>query len=331
MSELTATYTFEGEEIFAIHEGKVIASGTSMSAVEDTAVEYLDSLKKTRDGEAKEKTKKKATHIITPNGIKGEIIDRTPDIWGDTVTARFENGTFGTFQVHGSHDVQWITEAATKTASADTIGRLSSVLESDYERDRDSLATRHDALLALTREAHTLIESGAPYATEVKLDEIRTAAEHERRQVKEAIDHLDAADAETFIPNAPFRPSVAEQADLGHGSDWLDVTTREMIAESEGQDFDKMLSEGPAVFVTELDGGALGDAGVTREMAFSHIMAKTAGFEGEEVEDFREKFVARTEVARRHELAQRKETNHKEAAAVQETQESMPDEVLFMN
>ena len=51
---------------------------------------------------------------------------------------------------------------------------------------------------------------------------------------------------------------------------------------------------------------------------------------GEEVEDFREKFVARVEVARRHELASRKETNHKEAAAVQETQDSAPDDALFL-
>lgn len=329
MSELTATYTFDGEDIFAIHEGKVIASGTKMADVEKDAVEYLDSLKTTRDADAKEKAKKKATHIITPNGVKGEIIDRTPDIWGDTVTARFANGTFGTFQIHGSHDVQWITES-TKVASSDTLSKLASTLEEGYEHDRASLATRHDQLLGIVREASQLLSTGAPYAVETKLDEIRTAAEYERTQVKEAIDHLDAADAETFIPDAPFRPSVVEQADLGRNNDWLDVTTQEMINESENQDYDKLLSEGPAVFVTDLDTGALADAGVTREMALAHVVAKTAGFEGEEVEDFRERFIARAEVARRHELASRKDTNHKEAAAVQEIQDNIPDAALFV-
>ena len=49
MSNLTATYTFEGDQIFAIHENKVIAKGTDMEKVESDAVEYLDSLKEGRD------------------------------------------------------------------------------------------------------------------------------------------------------------------------------------------------------------------------------------------------------------------------------------------
>jgi hypothetical protein len=65
-------------------------------------------------------------------------------------------------------------------------------------------------------------------------------------------------------------------------------------------------------------------------MAYSHIVSKTAGFQGEEVEDFRDKFVARVEVARRHELASRKETTKKEAAATEDVQSNAPDEALFM-
>jgi hypothetical protein len=333
MSELTPTYTFEGDEIFAIHEGSVIASGTDMASVESDAVAYLESLTSERDKAKKAENKKKATHIITPNGVKGEILGRTPDVWGEQeqITARFANGQISTFMVHGDADVQWVRDNSKTASASDPVAHLAAVLDEDYDHDIQSLTARHDQLLNLVREASRLAADGAPYTVEIKLDEIRTAAENERLEVKEALDHLQAADYESFIPDAPFAPHAVEQADLGtSGNDWLDVTTQQMIAESEGVDYDKLLSEGPALYVTELDTGALADAGVTREMALSHVVSKTAGFTGEEVDEFREKFVARVEVARRHELASRKETNHKEAAAAQETQDNAPDEALFL-
>ncbi len=331
MTDLTPTYTFEGEEVFAIHEGKVIASGpaSKLAEVEQSAVDYLDSLKDSRESAAKEKAKKSATHIITPNGVKGEILGRTAAVFGEQITARFENGRMVTFVVQGEDDVKWLNE---KTASySDPTSRLSSILDSDYEHDRDSLAKRAAELADLTVECHRLVTAGAPYSVEVKLDQIKIAAEAEGRQIKEAIDHLDAADAEAFAPPA-HTPVVVEQADLGTGAgnSWLDVTTQEMIDESEAQDFDQILSEGPELFVTDLETGALADTGITREMALSHIVSKTAGFQGEEVEDFRNKFLARVEVARRSELASRKETTKKEAAAVEDVQSNAPDEALFM-
>jgi len=322
------TFTFEGEEIFAIHEGKVVASGTVLADVEQSAVDYLDSLKKTRKADEERKAQKKATHIITPNGVKGEILGRVASVWGEQVTARFENGRIAQLNVHGEAGYSWVSE---KTASApsDPTEKLASRLDADFDRDRESLTKRAKELSDIAIEAHRLINNGAPYDIEIKLDQIKTAAEAEGRVIKEAIDHLDAADAEAFTPPTPI---VIEQADLGRasGDSWLDVTAQEMIAESEAQDFDKLLNEEPSLFVTDLDTGALADTGVTREMAYSHIISKTAGFEGDEIDDFRQKFVARVEVARRHELAARKETTKKEAAAAQEEQTNAPDEALFM-
>jgi hypothetical protein len=330
MNDLTATYTFEGDEIFAIHEGRVIASGKDMEKVEGDAVKYLDSLKKARDKKASEQAEKKATHIITPNGVKGEILGRTPTVWGTQVTARFENGEIKTFDTHAESNVKWLSENV-KTAGANPLEKLTTRLDEDYSHDRRSLVQRHDELSAIAREASELLSRGASYDIEVRLDQIKTAADYERSQIKEAIDHLDSADAENFIPDAPFNPTVVEQADVGPSSgSWLDVTTQQMIDESEGQDFEKLLHEGPGLFVTELDDGALADSGVTREMALSHITSKTAGFQGEEIDDYREQFIARTEIARRDELAARKVNIHKEAAAEQEIQSNTPDDVLFM-
>lgn len=326
MTDNTLTYTFDGDEIFAIHEGSVIASGTNFSKVEETAVDYLDSLNTTRKSEAKAKAKKKATHIITPNGVKGEILGRVATVWGETVTARFENGRIVPLEIHGE-DYEWVSE---RTASYDDpTARLAATLEEDFDRDVVSLTKRANSLRDLAIEARRLIANGAPYPVEVKLDQIKIAAETEIRSIKEAIDHLVDADTEAYT--APT-PQVVEQADLGTGAgnSWLDVTTQEMIDESEGQDLDKVLQEGPAMFVTDLETGALADTGTTRELALSHIVGKTSGFQGEEIEDFRNKFVARVEVARRHELAARKATTKKEAAATEEVQANVPDDAIFM-
>jgi hypothetical protein len=332
MSDLTPTYAFEGEEVFAMHEGKVIASGPveKMAEVEGEAVKYLDSLKTTRDQVAKDNKKKTATHIVTPNGVKGEILGRTPTVWGTQITARFENGTITQFETHGEDGLSYVHEKTASTAKDPSEG-LEQRLAKSFDRDRDSLAARHRELGEIAKEAFRLIQAGAPYAVEVKLDQVRTAAEVESRQVKEAIDHLDAADYESFIPEAPFKPQVVEQAGVGSGADsnWLDVTTQEIISESEGQDFDKILNEGPGLFVAEQDTAALADAGVTREMALSHITSKTAGFQGEEVDSYRTQFLARVETARREELATRKASTKKEAAAEQETLDNVPDEALF--
>jgi hypothetical protein len=325
MTDITPTYTFEGDEVFAIHEGKIIASGNDMGTVESEATAYLEGLNSIRE-EAK---RKKATHIITPNGIKGEIMGRTPSVWGEQITARFENGQMTTFQVHASSDVEWVTDHV-KVASTSPVEKLASRLSADYEHSTKALANRFNELGEISKQAHGLINSGAPYTVEVELDQIRTAADHERKQVKEALDHLESVDAENFIPSAPFEPMAVSQADLGHSNNWLDITTQEMIDEAEGVDYDKLLDEGPAVFATELDNGALADAGVTREMALSHIVAKTAAFAGEEIEEYRNTFIARVEVARRHELGSRKANNHKEAAAAQEVCEGATDESLFM-
>lgn len=328
MADLIPTYTFEGDEIFALHEGKVIASGKDMKTVEGDAVKYLDSLKTTRDKATKEQAKKTATHIVSPSGLKGEILGRVPDVWGEQVTARFENGQIGTFTIHGE-EVDWVTERTASTG--DPAVKLAKRLDADFEHDKDSLAARHEELRSIVREAHRLIQQGVPYVAQVKIDETRTAAEHEMRSVKEALDHLEAADEEAFQPPV-FTPQVVEQADLGRaqGDSWLDVTTQLMIDEGEGQNYENLLREGPALFVGDLDTGALADAGVTREMALSHIVSKTASFEGEEVEEYRNQFIARVELERRTELGQRKEANKKEAAAEQEVHTNAPDDALFL-
>jgi hypothetical protein len=331
MADLTPNYYFEGDEIFALHEGKVIASGNDMKQVESEAVAYLDGLRTHRDQVEKANAKKQATHVTTPSGLKGEILGRTPNMWGETVTVRFENGHIAHLNTHGEDGLTYSSERTAST-NGNPAEKLEQRLASTYERDLDSLRARHRELGEIAKTAFSHLRNGAPYQIEVQLDQVRTAAETEARQIKEAIDHLEAADLESFTPPAPYQMGVAEQAGLGRQNDgsWLDVTTQDMIDESEGQDLGKLMVEGPAMFVTGLDDGALGNQGVVQEMAYSHVVSKTAGFTGSEVEQFRASFVARVEQLRRAELSDRKATHHKEAAAAEEVQSNAPDEALFM-
>lgn len=331
MSDLTPTYKFEGDEVFAIHEGKVIASGKAdeLDSVEQTAVDYLQSLGIEREAAATADRKRKATHIVTPNGLKGQILGRTPDTWGQ-ITVRFENGHIAHFDAHGE-GVQFVTEKTASTAE-NPAAALEERLAADFDRGKAGLRTRLNELASIAQEATRLARAGAPYSVEVKLDSIRTAALAEAAQVKEAADYLESADAEAFAPPAPYRMEAVEQAGLGRAADddWLAQVEADMIAENEGTDYEQLLSEGPELLVSDLDAGALADAGTTREMALAHVMARTAGYEGDEVESYREQFLARTESARRAALAERKETTKREAAVEHEASVNAPDEALFM-
>lgn len=328
MSDLNCTYSYEGGEIFAIHEGAVIASGTDLADVESAATEYLEAKKQEFQVTEKENKRRKATHVITPNGVKGEVLGRTPNLWGEQVTVRFENGRIATFQTHAEDGLDWVQENQ-KTASSGIVASLKSKLDNEYGRDKDGLCYRSVELASVIDQATARLANGAPYLEEIKLDEIVTAARYERQEVDEALEYLKEADA--IAPPTPGYQAV-EQVSLGRGADdnWLDVTVQEMLDESEGQDFEQIMREGPALFVTELDTPALADAGTTREMALSHINEKTAGYVGDEVEDYRLAWIARTEVARRHELAARTANVQKEAAQVEASVEDAPDEALFM-
>jgi hypothetical protein len=102
-----------------------------------------------------------------------------------------------------------------------------------------------------------------------------------------------------------------------------------MVDEAEDVDYQKLLEEGPALFTAELPDGTLADGGSTHEMAQDYISSKVATFEGDTVDEYVKLFVARVEQARRQELADRKTTARKEAAAQRDENDGLPDEALF--
>lgn len=332
MSDQRPTFTFENGQVYAILGNQVIASGSeaNLDDVENDAEAYLDSLNTEKEAKIEADRRRTATHIITPNGVKGKILGQTPTLWGDEITVRFENNHVSKFDVHGEENFEWVTENHKTASTSDPIDQLESRLSADYDVDRDSLIVRARDLNDIARLARKIALNDTSVESHQRISGIHTAAEAEISEIRQAVDHMDAQKNEDN-PFVPFESRVARQADLGttKSSSWLDITANEMIAESENQDFDQILSEGPGVFTADLDDSVISHMGSVSQMARDYVISKTAGFEGSEVDEFREAFVARTEVARRHELASRKAEEKLSVTAATEESKDFPDEALF--
>lgn len=329
MADATPTYAFEDDGVYAVLNGEVIAKGADVAEAEENASDFL---KKKEDKDEKESARKKiegATHIVTPGGIKGKIQNRYASWDSDeSITVRFDNGRIVSLATHKIPLDQFVTEELEKTAATDTpIGKLAARLDDTYGHDKDSLRTRIGELTEVANEARELLTVGASYTDEAELDRIVVHAEAELSEVRQALDHLEQTDAEI----APFDPQVVEQATIGvrDDGDWLGETVNQMVQEAEGQDFERMLDDGPTEYVAELGDAAVADAGVVQNGARDLVSAKTAGLEGEEVDKFRALFVERAEEARKIELASRKETAKKEASVEEPAATDGPDEALF--
>lgn len=334
MTTLAPTFVREGNQVLAFFEDRLIAQGPVFAKVEESALEYLDNLSLDRNTKEAERKKTAATHIVTPSGLRGEILGNHEGQWGEKlITVRLENGRIARLQAHAGNDkdIEYQTVEASQPESA--LEYLDSILNEVPDGTRESLAARIDDLDELVTKA-SAFQHTASYEDQRKASGIVISAEHEKREVRDALAHLELSDAEAFAPPAPFRTGAVEQASLGGGSgNWLDETIDEMVVESASQDFDRLLNEEPGQFVADLDTGALADQGITREMALSHVISKTAGYQGDALEAYREQFLAKVEQARRDELKDRmeaaKETATKQAK-VEKTAGDTPDDALFL-
>jgi hypothetical protein len=334
MATLAPTFVREGNQVLAFFEDQLIAQGTVFAKVEESALEYLEGLSSDRSAKAIEHKKSSATHIVTPSGLKGEILGHHDGQWGEKlVTVRLENNRIIRLEAHAGNDKDIEYQTIEAAAPESALEYLEGTLNETPEGTKESLAARIDSLDNLVVAA-TEFQRHASYEEQRKASEIVINAEHEKREVRDALAHLELSDAEAFAPPAPFKTGAVEQADLGPGSgSWLDETVSDMIAESASQDFDRILIEEPAQFVAGLDTGALADQGITREMALSHIVSKTAGYQGEAVDTYREQFLAKVEQARRDELKDRNKSAKKKAektAKKEKKAKKLPDDSLFL-
>jgi hypothetical protein len=288
-----------------------------------------------------EKTANAATHIVTPNGLRGKIMGKVvPGLWGNEVTVRFENGHIARLQVADvelSSDApvrQTLASAKAATGTPDTHGtRLAFLREKLAEAPEGDAASLRSRLVDLRdiQEIATELASKPRIASVVReeLDSIRAEAAYESSEVKDALEYLQ--DAEAYAPPQHFATHVAEQATIGGfgGGQWLDQTYEAMVREADETDFDQLLNEGPEVFIADLDPNLLADQGTTAQLATSYIESKVAAARPEVREKYTELWVERVEGARREAFASRKETVAKQAAADSDLYDNLPDDCLF--
>lgn len=269
---------------------------------EDSAISQADLPAASPDTLPGDNLPPRATHITTPSGLKGQIMGKVKDVWGEEVTVRLENGRITKFHVVPGEEYKYSNEVEEENLSE--VDELRQKMDEMPDGTKSSLIARVNDLKKIKSKASSMIRAGANYADAQKLDQIVIQAEHELQDATNTL--IDLEDAEAYAPPEPFQ--VAEQESLGGGdSSWLDNTLEEMIQEAESTDFDQMMEEAPETLVAELETPALMDADGVQATAASLVASKTAGIDPEAVADFRKAFLARVEELRVAEVENRQE------------------------
>ena len=248
----------------------------------------------------------RATHITTPGGLKGQLLGRVKGLWGDQVTIRLENGRIAKFDVTSDTKVEYHEE---KIEHHSPLAALQARLNEVPSGTKKSLQARVAELKAIKREAQNFFRQ-ASYADELTINNIIVHADHELREVADAIAGLE--EAEAYAPPAPFSPGVVEQESLG-GNDgsWLDEVAESIASENEAHDFDQMIEDQPALMVADMPPEVLADPDAVAEEASDYVTSKTAGLVGP-IDEFRAAFLARVENCRVAELQRLAEEDEEE-------------------
>jgi hypothetical protein len=239
----------------------------------------------------------RATHIITPNGLKGQILGKVKGLWSDEVTIRLENGRIAKFQVTADSDIEYVFD---EKVAASKYAELQRGLDADVDPTKSGLKRRIAELKTIKDEAKGAFRVGN-YVDETTLHNIIVEADIQMTEVVDALEHMEQAE-----PYAPPETQVFEQESLGgNDSTWLDNTLNEMIQEAEATDFEQELEEMPPVLVAEQETPALQDVDGMQQYALSYVQSKTAGLEATAVSDFTTAFLTRVEACRVLELEAR--------------------------
>ncbi len=313
------TFVFEEDKVYALVDSKVVAASDDVSELED----YL---KKNPEGPKEEEPEKKATHVMTPNGIKGQILGSVKDVFGEEeVSVRLENGRIAHLKVA---DADFLDEdeedAPSKTKS------LREKLDETNEGDKGSLKNRKKDLEGVKSSVEELIAKASAEELE-ELDEISVTAEHELSEIDDRLQYLESEEAEAFAPPAPFEPQVVEQGNMGpNPGGWLDRTVDEMVEEASQVDYEKFMDEGPEAFVAELDEGVVDQPEAVQAIAASFIRSKTAAADPIVRDKYEQVWLDRVEEVRQAAVeTATEERTKKEAAQVEEEWQNAPDESLF--
>lgn len=355
MEHSNFTYVFEDDRVLAFSGRSVVASassleelesklanepgdcptcnGTGKNGADNTACPACNGTGKIRsdskeaagkppwlkdeDDEEESIDEKKANVIITPNGLRGKIMGRAKDIWGDTVTVRFDNGNIRELPVTASlkfaHEEEEI--------SADSLDSLKERFVASYDQTKAGLLARQAELTSI-RDAGRHIAS-----TNKEAAELMVQADYESKEIAEALEHIRSVEA--FEPPKREWEAAHATADLGRSSSWIDSVHDEMVREAGEEDFEKLMDEGPEAFVAGLPDAVVGDVPTVRELVSSYLAPKVSMADKEIRDQYVDLFQSRVESIRRREVTARKSSATQKQAALEDNVKDAPDEALF--
>jgi len=310
------TYIFKNGKVYTFQDGKIVASVPEAEFVEEDAARLASA-----EG---------ATHVVTPNGLKGKILGRVAGLWEDEVTVRFENGRVAALPVskltfakeeEEEHEDDEIKELEKKVEAS--LGSYKPAAIEDRVRELDQIKA----------QASSLIDSKLSDADLARVGNVITQANYELNEIDEVIQGLEEQRIAAFEAPAPFKMTVVEQGGPtgGRESNWLSSTFNEMVVEANNTDYTKLMDEGPEAFVAGLDREVLADSGAVRSIAASWINSKTAAADDDVREKYEKVWLGRVEEQRRASLSEIKDDMHKEAAAKESVDyDSIGDDSLFI-
>jgi hypothetical protein len=264
--------------------------------------------------------------VSTPNGLKGRVLARTPELWGEQVTVRWENGNITSIPVD-----QRLTFATAEepSPSESLVERLEERLAAHFEQDKASLVERGRELQQIKREAGSHASKKISDGEAVELSKITSQANYELAEITATLDAINAGEQEAFEAPAPIEslPAVTQASTGGNDASWLDQVHTDMVAEANSTDYLKLMDEGPEQLVASLTPAQLADASVTRIIASRTIEAKAAGADEKQQDHYKKLWLARVEEQRKSTLAAHKEEVAEKTAS---DEPSHPDESLFL-
>lgn len=312
LSNSKVTYSLSGQGVDASLDGTVIASAPSIDEAETAAKMVIhearlsSEIKRKKEGVTSRRT---ATHVKTPNGLKGTILGRTPSFWGETVTVRFSNGHVSQLPV-ASKDLEFITESKTEATPVEKIAAVvdAEILSADFETLKSRLTKLDEVKVFATTLART---------TNLSHDElisINSNLAKARAEVEE-INEVLSAQADVEEDYTSYRPAPRE-----FEQSWLDRIASEETAPPVEEDQEERVSN----FINSLSDDTLANGSLVSQIAFDRVSSETQDL------DAVESFIEVSELTRQAVQASRREARKIAKTASDHALSQATDESIFL-
>lgn len=306
LSNSKVTYSFKSDGVDAELDGKVIASGADVAEAETKAHEAMKTASQSET--KKVASRKTATRVVTPNGLTGTVLGRTPSIWGEEVTVRFENGHIA--RLHTSSADLSYSDIEDDITSAPALERIAFETNRSISDDTASLRARLETLSGIRLMA-SKIASSLKDDDLVLLDGYVSSTRAEEAEIGEVLAGREDQEVEDFTP---YRPEAR-----AYEPSWLDRVAAEEV-EQEVENFDEKV----ATFVTALSTDTLADGSLVSQIVYDKVASETDDVE------YIENFIEAAEQIRQTEHSARREATKQARIASDQNVNGATDESIFL-